>query len=48
MPRLTLDPESLQVSTFATATAVAEGGEATLNTFGCTTTLKTQTTSDLV
>ena len=49
MRGLTLDPESLQVSTFATVAALAEdAGEATPNTLGCTTTLKTQPTSDLV
>jgi hypothetical protein len=47
MPKLTLDLDALRVSTFAPQEAnAAEAIIYTLESFGCTTTLKTQTTSD--
>ena len=46
MPKLTLDLDALKVSTFATQEAESPSAALTIDTFGCTTTLKTQTTSD--
>jgi hypothetical protein len=47
MPKLTLDLNELQVSSFVTdSDDSAQTAALTIDSFGCTTTLRTHTTSD--
>jgi hypothetical protein len=46
MPKLTLDLDELQVSSFTTSADEGQELRATADSFGCTTILLTHTTSD--